>query len=131
MAMVEELIQKADPRSFADVEEASRIIQCLGEISQLVVWGQKCLREEGNENMIVSGGGGGGRDREADMARGGERVEEGTLGMLVDKIRNIVPLLNEKNWRILALFSDFPSLSLPLPLPLPSSSRTPNHSTQQ
>ena len=130
MAMVEELIKKADPRSFADVEEASRIIKCLGEISQLVVRGQNCEREEETENMIDCGGGGegGGRDREGDRARGGERIEEGTLGMLVDKILNVVPLLNEKNWRILALFSDFPSLSLPLPLPLPSSLRTPSHS---
>lgn len=119
MAMVEELIKKADPRSFADVEEASRIIKCLREISQSVVGGQKCLREDGNEEMIecVEGGGGG---------RAEGRVEEGTVGVLVDKILDIVPLLNEKNRRILALFSDFPSLSLPLPLS--PSSRMPNRS---
>ena len=152
MMTVEELIKITDPRSFSEVEVASRMMRYLNEISQFVLNGHDSVCGNQIENIVGRGGEGRGerrggegrgerggecskldteiiqgipgsfgqgREREKDREKRGtgrESVVEGMLSTLVHKVNSIISLLNEKNWRILELFSDFPSLSLPLPL---------------
>ena len=84
MMMVEELIKITDPRSFSEVEGASRIMKYLNEISQFVLNGHDSVSENQDENIVGRGVEGRGEGR-------GERGGEGESSELDTELIQDLP----------------------------------------